>query len=295
LAVILLIAGAVVARPERLLSQAIQRSMYVSVLDQTGAPVQGLTPSDVIVREDNVSREVLRVTRAEDPMQIAILVDTSTNARDDISYIRDALPSFIATLTSGDAGARNQVALVGIGDRPTILADYTNDRATLQKGVDRVWSTRATGAYLVDAVLEVSQGFKKRDAKRPVMIAIVAEGPEASFRSYDQALTPLRNAGAAFHVVMLGTPFIGLTDEDRSRARVLDEGTRTTGGAREQLLTPLGLKTRLTQLADVLTHQYRVTYARPQTLIPPEHITVSAKNAQQTARGTVINDSQTRP
>ena len=269
--------------------------MYVSVVDQTGAPVQNLTPSDVIVREDNVSREVLRVTPAQDPMQIAILVDTSTTARDDIPYIREALPSFIATLTSGDAGGKNQVALVGIGDRPTILTDYTNDRPTLQKGIDRVWSTRAAGAYLVDAILEVSQGFKKRDAKRPVIVAIVAEGPESSFRNYDQALTPLRTAGAAFHAVMLGTPFIGITDEDRSRARVLDDGPRGTGGNREQLMTPLGLKTRLTQLADVLTHQYRVTYARPQTLIPPERITVSAKNAQQTARGTVISDSQTRP
>ena len=269
--------------------------MYVTVVDQAGAPVQSLTPSDVIVREDNVSREVLRVVPAEDPMQIAILVDTSATARDDIAYIREALPPFVAALTSGDAGAKNQIALVGIGERPTILTDYTSNRATLQKGIDRVWSTTGSGAYLVDAVFETSQGFTKRDAKRPVIVAIVAEGQESSYKFYDQVLTPLRNTGAAFHVLMLGTPATERTDEDRSRATVLDEGTRTTGGSREQVLTPLGLKTRLAQLADVLMHQYRVTYARPQTLIPPEHITVSAKKAELTARGTVINDPQTRP
>jgi VWFA-related protein len=291
----LLIAGVVVAQPEHLLSQAIQRSMYVSVVDRAGAPVPNMTPADVIVREDNLAREVLRVVPATDPMQIAILVDTSGTARDDIAYMRDALPSFIGTLTSGETGAKNQVALVGLGERPTILTDYTNDRATLQKGIDRVWSTTNSGAYLVDAVLEISQGFKKRDAKRPVIVAVVAEGQEASYRSYDQALTALRNSGAAFHVLMLGTPAAPRTTEDRSRDTVLDEGTRTTGGRREQVLSPLGLKTRLTQLADVLTHEYRVTYSRPQTLIPPERIKVSAKNPELTASGTVINDSpQTR-
>ena len=33
---------------------------------------------------------------------------------------------------------------------------------------------------------------------------------------------------------------------------------------------------KLTQLADELTHQYKVTYARPQSLIPPEQVTVAA-------------------
>ena len=269
--------------------------MYVTVVDQAGAPVRTLTPSDIVVREDNVAREILRIVPAEDPMQIAVLVDTSATARDDIAYIREALPAFAAALTEGDAGAKNQIALVAFGERPTILTDYTSNRATLQKGIDRIWSANMSGAYLVDAVLEVSQGFKKRDARRPVMVIIAAEGTESSYRYSDQVLTPLRNTGAAFHVLMLGTPASIRTDEDRSRATVLDEGPRTSGGSHEQVLTPLGLKTRLTQLADVLTHQYRVTYSRPQTLIPPERITVSAKNADLTARGTVINDTTSRP
>ena len=268
--------------------------MYVSVLDQAGAPVLNLSPSDLIVREDNVSREILRVAPAEDPMQIAVLVDTSAASSDDNSYIRTALPSFLEALTPSE-GPKNQIALIAIGDRPTILANYTNNRATLQKGTDLVWSTRNSGAYFVDAVLEITQGFKKRAATRPVIVAVVAEGPESSYKYYDQVLEPLRASGAAFHVLMVGTPYVLRTDEDRSRSFVVDQGTRDTGGTREQLLTPLALKGKLTQLANVLTNQYRVTYARPQSLIPPEHITVSAKNRALTARGTVINDQQTRP
>src|SRR5947209_17863349 len=75
-------------------AQAIERSMWVSVTDQSGAPVPGLGPRDFVVREDNVAREVLRVVPAEEPMQIAVLVDTSQAIRNDVGNIRNALPSF---------------------------------------------------------------------------------------------------------------------------------------------------------------------------------------------------------
>src|SRR5262245_56364431 len=39
-----------------LFSQAIQRNMFVSVVDQSGAPVPDLGLGDFIIREDNLSR-----------------------------------------------------------------------------------------------------------------------------------------------------------------------------------------------------------------------------------------------
>ncbi len=89
-------------------------------------------------------------------------------------------------------------------------------------------------------------------------------------------LEPLRASGAAFHAITLGRPSTSLSDETRNRNLVLDEGPRETGGRREELLTSMALAAKLTQLADELTHQYKVTYARPQSLIPPERVTVSA-------------------
>jgi hypothetical protein len=94
---------------------------------------------------------------------------------------------------------------------------------------------------------------------------------------------------------MVGTPFNDLTDEGRSRSVVLDQGTTGTGGHRDQLLTPMGLPDRLKQLANELTHQYRVTYARPQSLIPPEKVTVTTTRAGATARGRLAKAQQDRP
>ncbi len=283
----------VLAAASSALAQPIERSLWVSVVDQSGAPVAGLGPKDFIVREDNVAREVLRVVPAEEPMQIAVLVDTSQAIRNDVANLRNALPAFVKALTQpNEAGRRNEVALIGFGDRPTILTDYTSDAAALDKGIGRIFPTPGSGPYLVDAIEEVVTGFKKREASRPVIVAIAAEGRELSYRQYDQVLPKLKDSGAPLYALMIGTPRDDISDEGRSRQIVLDRGTSETGGRRDQLLTSMALDPRLKQLADQLTHEYRVVYARPQSLIPPEKIVVSAARPELTARGTPVRESK---
>jgi len=266
------------------------RSMYVSVVDEAGAPVAGLGPSDFLVREDNTAREVLRVGPPTEPMTVAVLVDTSRTARNDISYMRTALPSFVSTLTSaGEGERRNQVAIIGFGERPTILAEYSIEPKLLQKGIDRIWTTPGSGPYFLDAINETSQGFKKREVSRPVIVAIVAEGEEFSYQSHEQVIERLLGVHAPLYALMLGTPYSGLSDESRNRQMVLDRGVELSGGAREQLLAPMALESRLKLLANQLTHQYLVTYSRPESLIPPEKITVTAAKPGLKARGTPAN------
>jgi hypothetical protein len=274
-------------------AQAIQRAMYVSAVNEAGTPVPGLGPSDFIVREDNKAREVLKAEPAVEPMQVAVLVDTSQGARNDISHIRTALPGFLKILTTGDV--KNEVAIIAIGERPTVFTNYTFNQIELKKGVDRIWSMQGSGAYLLDGIIEVCQGFKKRGAQRPVIVAILSEGPELSNRQHDQVLDPLRDAGAAFHAITMGRPSTSLSDEARNRNIVLDEGPRQTGGRREELLTSMALDAKLVQLGDELTHQYKVTYARPESLIPPERVTVAAAKPGVTARGTLIKEDKGRP
>jgi len=273
-----------------------ERTLYVSVLDQDGAPVPDLGPSDFVVKEDNITREVLRVVPATDPMQVAVLVDTSQAARNQIQYMRQALPPFAAAMTApNENNLRSEVAIIGIGERPTILSEYSSDPAKVKKGIDRIWSLQGSGMYLLDALVEVSQGLKKREASRPVMIGIATAGVEYSNRHHDQAIDPMKSIGAAFYMLALGQPDTSLSIESRERAIVYDEGTRVTGGYQEQLLTGMALTPKMAQLAEQLKHQYKVTYSRPESLIPPEKVTVSTPKVGLTARGTPARDSQGRP
>jgi hypothetical protein len=295
LPVVSLLALLILSPPRTVLSQAIQRSMVVSVVDKSGAPVSDLGPADFVVREDNVSREVLRVAPADDPMQLAILVDNSRAATDQIQDIRRALPGFLDVIMRPTAsGQPNEIAILGLAERPTLFADYTFDRGRLDKAIGLVWERQA-GSYLLDATIEVTRGFKKREAARPVIVAIATDGPELSSRHFTQVLDPLRDTGTTFHVITLGPPSPDISSDDaHNRDMVVEEGPRMSGGVHERLAAGSALPGRLKQLGEVLTHQYLVTYGHPDSLIPPDHITVGARRTDLTARGTIVKDPQAR-
>ena len=92
------LASLVLGYPGTLLSQGRERSIYVTMLDKSGAPVPNMGPSDFIVREDDLAREVLRVAPATDPMDIAILLDNSVADASAVPQIRRALPAFLDVL-----------------------------------------------------------------------------------------------------------------------------------------------------------------------------------------------------
>jgi hypothetical protein len=71
----------------------------------------------------------------------------------------------------------------------------------------------------------------------------------------------------------------------RERSYLLDLGPRTTGGQRITLVSALGLDQAMQRLARELLSQYKVTYARPQSLIPPEKTEVSSGKQGVTMRG----------
>lgn len=262
--------------------QARERTLYVNAFERDSrTPVTGLTVRDFVVREDGVQREVLRVTPATTPMAIALLVDNTQAASGAIPDIRNAVTAFVkATEGLGPA------ALIGYGDRPTILTDYTTTTKALLSGVGRIFAMPGSGATLLDAIRETAQGLAKREEDRAAIVIIATEHPEFSNLHYTQVLETLRKSGAQLHVVVLSTTNTDMTSEEgRNRATVLDRGPRESGGIRWDVLATSAFEGQLENLGRVLKSQYRVIYARAESLIPPERVEVSAAKPGVEARG----------
>jgi len=258
-----------------------ERTMFVSAVDEKGEPVAGLGPRDFIVREDGAEREVLRVSRATEPIDIALLVDDSAASEQLIPRVREALRPFIAKMSMG-----NQIALVGLADRPTILTNYTSNPTLLEKGIGLLWPRTRASSTLLDGIYEVSRGLERRETPRAVIIPVITDGGDFANRQYDQVMEEVKRAGVAIHAVTVGN-FNSTDDEElRNRARVLAEGTRTSGGQRVNLLTPMAVQQALDRLGRELSSQYKVVYGHPESLIPPTKFDVSARRPGITMRGT---------
>jgi Ca-activated chloride channel homolog len=265
--------------------RAQERDLFVSVLDAKGAPVPGLSPADFVVREDKVAREVLRVRRATDPIDLAILIDNSQSSSDAIMDLRRGVEPFVKRM-----GELGHVAVLTVGDRPTLIQDYTREQPALKNAVGRLFAAPGSGATVLEGIVEVTRGLAKRDAERAALLVIWLGGPEFSNQSHLEVLAQVKQSGASLNVVTLGAgvPSDMGTSEGRHRESLFDRGTRETGGRRQNVLASMGLSDTLDKLASDFENQYRITYARPDTLIPPDTISVTVKPAGLTARGTPL-------
>jgi VWFA-related protein len=256
------------------------RDVYVSVVDAKGAPVTDLTAADFTVREDGVAREVLKVSRADKPLQIALLIDDSAVSEPAIQRVREGVQAFVDALAG-----KADIQLMEIGDRPNVLVDYTPSADALKRGIGRLFARAGSGAYLLEAILDASRSLRSREAARPVIVALTFESAtEFSNEHYQQVLDDIEKTGAALHVLAVGTPNASNTDEMRNRNQVIAAGTQQTGGRRDQLLSELSIPDKMKQLALELSSQLVLTYARPETLIPPEKLAGSVTRPGLTAR-----------
>ena len=260
-------------------SDARTRDVYVSVVDNKGVAIKGLTANDFAVREDNISREVLRAVPATEPLDIVLLVDDSQAASQTIPYLRDGLNRFVERMQG-----KASIGIVTVGERPTSVAERTTDIEALKKGISKIFARPGSGAYMLEGILDVSRGIQKREVTRPVIVALTYEGVEFSNASYERVLDELHKSGAALHVLNVGTPAGPVTDEIRNKNVVVARGTEDTGGRRDQLLADMAIPEALTKLADELLNQYVVSYARPDSTVPPEKLKVTVKNPSLTAR-----------
>jgi len=257
-----------------------EATMFVSAVDEKGAPIMGLGPDAFVITEDGRRREILRVSTATEPIDIALVVDNSQAAAAAVTFLRESLGRFVATMAS-----KGSIAVVTIADRPTIAADYTSDPKRLGDTVGRIFSMNQSGATLLDAIVEVSEGQRKRETPRAAIVAMVTDGVEFTNRYSRDAVKALRDARTALHLVTVGQFYHSEEHGIRERSFFIDAGPRESGGQRISLLNPMALDSSLQRLARELSAQYKVVYGRPESLIPPEKIEVSSGKTGVTMRG----------
>ena len=248
----------------------------VIVLDRADAPVTNLTAADFVVREDGVAREVISVAPGPPPSPIVLLADTSQAVERAIPDLRKGLASFVDGIGTLDPAV--QIGLRTFGERPTKVTDPTT-AAMVQLGIERLFHRDGTGAYLLQAIVETSGDLAKAGATGAAIVVFVVEsGPEFSQDDRMRVATALKRAGASLWVVVLQSRSGGLgSPEDRERAAVIGDGTIESGGLNLPVLSAQAIPQAFAKVQTYFASRLRITYGRPDTLVPPERLEIAAR------------------
>jgi hypothetical protein len=254
-----------------------ERSVYVGVT-KDDKPVPDLTPADFTVREDSLTREVLRVAPAPPPSHIALLVDDSSATQALTTDLRQGFSTFVRAFE--DSQPTPAFGLTTFGDRTTKVQDYSASVPAVLANIGRVFPRSGSGSTFVDSVIQTCADLKKAGATRPAIVAFVAEdGPEFSTETSDKAGAALATAGASLWVIVLQSRSGAdvTSREGRERASVIGDQTRNSGGASRPILSRQSIVPAFTGLAATISSRYDVVYGRPESMVPPKRIEVQTR------------------
>jgi hypothetical protein len=238
------------AAPLSVSAQQTTRQVFVTVLDQAGAPILDLGRDDFQVQEDSMVRPIVRVGLANDPMRVAMLIDNSDAAERALLSIRSGVHAFLDALP-----AEHEVSLLTVARQLGVRAEPTVDRAKLKEAADLIFIDGGSSAVLLDALLETDERFlQKAEDRWPVFVLVTTDGAEGSRtvgdNEYNAFVADLIARGVTVHAILISTRGGGRQTD------VATNLTENTGGHYQAISASTGLPDQLRTLAEHMADQH---------------------------------------
>lgn len=174
--------------------------VVATVKNQAGQLVGGLKKEDFEIADNGVRQEVAVFERqTEQPVSVALLIDTSGTTGKDLKYETDAASRFLrALLTEGSP--RDAVQLYSVNADVRVLCDFTHSYASLVQPFRLLRSEGATALF--QSIAWASQALEKREGRK--VILLVTDGDDTYSRiSAPQALEAAQLADAIVYSVVV--------------------------------------------------------------------------------------------
>ena len=232
----------------------------VTVTDNAGRLITGLTKDDFEIFEDGDPQPVTQFSDKRTPVSVGVLLDISDSMRGQpIVDARSALDRFMADLL--DPGDEGFVA--AFNHLPRILVPWTFPPSRLAGRLEN--ERPAGGTAIYDALFAATPMFQRRHQTRAALIVISDGADTASDHSLAQARETLRRSDAFVYAIAIDS-----ASEQRVSTKVnpeaLREITGPSGGYTEVVRTCEDLGPATERIAQELNSQYTLGYAavRPQ-------------------------------
>jgi Ca-activated chloride channel family protein len=235
-------------------------ALTVAVMDKDQRFVRGLAQNDFAVFEDGVRQDLSFFAASDVPLDLVLLIDTSSSMTDKMNTVHEAALGFLRTLRTGDRGA-----VISFNDGVQVRQPLTSNMNMLEaavRGTDAYGATALNNAIYV-ALKEFAKTGKQSGQVRRQAIAVLSDGEDTcSLMTFDDVLAEAKKANVGVYTISL-----------RSRGETKQKGVFSSAlysmkslaqetGAQAFFPESIGdLPAVYASIANELDHQYALGYS----------------------------------
>lgn len=249
-------------------------NVFVTVTDEHGAPVAGLTKDNFELQEDGKPQTIAVFDKESAlPLSIVMDIDTSLSTRKDLPLELNSARRFAhAILRPVDA-----ISLYEFSEVVDEIVRFTSNLKTIDHGIDH--PRLGAGTALYDAVYLGAQSLESRQGRK-VMVVITDGGDTVSRMDYKEALRSAQEAETIVYSIIV-VPIEASAGRDIGGEHALIQLSEDTGGKYFYATTVPQLDEAFHKISDELRTQYLLAYYPSQRLSASDfrRIQVSVKGA----------------
>jgi Ca-activated chloride channel family protein len=239
-------------------------SLNVTLTNEHNQPVGGLTATDFAVFEDGVQQDLSFFSSARLPMDVAILLDTSSSMLPILSTAQDAAIGLVEAAQRAD-----RISVTEFNDRANILHPLGNDMSGAIRAIRATSAHGSTALYngLYMAMTEMIRSRRGAQDVRKQAVVVLSDGQDtSSLVQYDDVMDLANQSGIVLYTILLLTPLDARQLNDLRTSKfsqalfVMRSFAETTGGMTFLTSNAGELQGIYTKIAAELAQQYTLGY-----------------------------------
>lgn len=229
-------------------------NVFVTVTDEHGAPVGGLTKENFVLTEDD-REQTIKVFDKESalPLSIALAIDTSLSTRHDLPLEQASAKRFAHEIL------RPVDALSVYAFSETVYEathGYTSELKRVDESIDHIRVGAATALY--DAIYLASRALDPRKGRK-VIVLITDGGDTVSKVNYKEAVRAAEEAEALVYSIIV-VPIESSAGREIGGEHALIQLSEDTGGKYYYATSVNQLDEAFHKISDELRTQYLLAY-----------------------------------
>lgn len=252
-------AAALAAQGQRIRSGVELVSLNVTVTDGGGKYLTDLNEEDFEVFEDGAKQKLTFFSRTQQPISLALLLDTSASMDERMGIAQEAAIGFARQLHKDD-----QAEVIDFDSQVRILQGFTNESATLEKAIRQTTPNGSTSLY--NAIYISLKELKKvkaaatSDIRRQAIVLLSDGDDTSSLIEFDEVLDLAKRSETAIYAIGLRQGEVGRR-EFKEAEFVLKQLATETGGRAYFVTDARELPKIYQTIWDELSSQYAVAYS----------------------------------